>query len=122
MSDEALRNYLGVVSFLLAALSFVAGERRDAIASLHKRSNVSWVEKWLTVASVIGLLVVAFALVACSVPVVLSTGLGFHDLLRLHTALRTAFVIGWVLLIAVALALVPLVGRAVRIQRGTAGS
>ena len=116
MTEEELRNYLGVVSFLLAALSFVAGERRDAVAALHERSDVSRSERWLTVISVGGLTLTAAALAVCSWPVVNATKLEIGDVLTRDAALRTAFVIGWVLQIAVALALVPLWARAWRVK------
>jgi hypothetical protein len=118
MTDEALRNYLGVVSFLLAALSFVAGERRDTISALHKRGDVQPLEKWFTLASVVALVVVVVALIAATWPVVHRTDLGPGDLLHLRSALRTAFVIGYVMLIAVGLALVPLLIRAWKVQTG----
>ena len=119
MTDEELRNYLGVLSFLLAALSFLANERREAVAALHKRSDVSKFEKALAVISVLFVMLVAGGLVASAWPAVDATGLDLGDLVRLDTAVRQAFVLGWVLLIAMTLAAAALFARAVRISTKT---
>jgi hypothetical protein len=115
MTDEELRNYLGVLSFLLAALAFLANERRDAIGALHRRNDVTSGEKWLAFFSVLLLLLATVGLLASAWPAVKATGLGPGDLLRLEAVVRQAFVMGWVLLIAVTLALGALVLRAYRV-------
>jgi uncharacterized BrkB/YihY/UPF0761 family membrane protein len=117
MKDAELRNYLGVLSFLLAALSFLANERRATVEALHTKSNVSTIEKWSTVGSVVLLTLAAFGLVLSAWPVVRATALRPDDLLRLHSAVREAFVMGWVLLVAITLALGALLRSAWDIQR-----
>jgi hypothetical protein len=112
MTDAELRNYLGVLSFLLAALSFLANERRTAIDALHERGDVSKTEKWLALGSAVLLFLAACGLVLSAWPAVSATALKPNDLLRLHTAVRQAFVMGWVLLIAITLALGALLRRA----------
>jgi hypothetical protein len=112
MSDAELRNYLGVLSFLLAALSFLANERREAIGALHERSDVSTVEKAVGVCSVLLPFLAAVGLVLSAWPAVSATGLRTGELLRLHAAVREAFALGWALLIAIMLALGALVARA----------
>ncbi len=112
MTDDELRNYLGVLSFLLAALSFLANERRAAIGALHERSDVSRPEKCLALGSVVFLFLAAVGLVLSAWPVVSATALEPSDLLRLHTAVREAFVMGWVLLMAITLGLAALLQRA----------
>lgn len=116
MTDEELRNYLGMLSFLLAGLSFLAGERREAIARLHERGDVTCAEKWLAVGSVALLCLAALALGISAWPAVHSTGFGLHDLVRLNTVIEQAFITGWLLLMAVTLALFALVLRALRIE------
>jgi hypothetical protein len=115
MTDEALRNYLGVLSFLLAAMSFLANERREAIAALHRSGTVTMTEKAIAVASVVLLFLAAAGLVASAWPAVHATALGFDDILRLRSAVPEAFVLGWLLLIAITLALGALVLRASKI-------
>ena len=112
MTDDDLRNYLGVLSFLLAALSFLSNERRAAVDALDERGNVTKPEKWLTFSTVLLLFLAAVGLVASAWPVVDETGLDTGDILRLATAVRQAFVLGWVLLIAITLALGALTWRA----------
>jgi H+/Cl- antiporter ClcA len=112
MTDEALRNYLGAMSFLLAALSFLANERRESIASLYTRGDVSKAEKRVAVATVALLFAAALGLVVSAVPVLRATGLEPGDLLRVRSAIREAFILGWVLLVAITLALGALVVRA----------
>jgi hypothetical protein len=120
MSDVELRNYLGVLSFLLAALSFLANERREAINALRESSKVSKIEKAVGVCSVLLPFLAAVGLVLSAWPAVSATGLGPSQLLHLHTAVREAFVLGWVLLIAITLALGGLLARAfgVEVQQG----
>lgn len=121
MTDEALRNYLGVLSFLLAAMSFLANERREAIAALHRSGSVSRIEKAIAVGSVVLLFLAALGLVASAWPAVHATALDFDDILRLRSAVREAFVLGWVLLLAITLALGALVLRAWKIDLGREG-
>jgi len=121
MTDEELRNYLGMLSFLLAGLSFLAGERRDAIKALHERGNVPCGEKVAAVTSVVLLFSPRSRWWCSAWPAVHATGLGLDDLVRLRTAAAQAFVTGWVLLIAVTLALGGLVWRAWKIDLGEAG-
>jgi cytochrome bd-type quinol oxidase subunit 2 len=122
MTDGELRNYLGVLSFLLAALSFLATERRAAIESLHERSDVSKAEKWATFGSVLLLTLAAVGLVLSAWPAVSATALRPDDLLRLHTAVREAFVMGWVLLAAITLALGALLWRAREVRTSARAS
>lgn len=116
MTDEALRNLLGAMSFLLAALSFLANERREAIRSLHERSDVHTWEKNVTLVSVAVLCIAAFGLALAAAPAVLATNLGFGDLIHLDSTIREAFVLGWVLLLAITLALGALVVRAWNVE------
>jgi hypothetical protein len=122
MRDAELRNYLGVLSFLLAALSFLANERRATVEALHKSSTVSKTDKCATVGSVALLMLAALGLVLSAWPAVSATALKPDDLLRLHAAVREAFVMGWVLLVAITLALGGLLRSAWGIQRSVAGS
>src|SRR4051812_17595117 len=112
MSDAELRNYLGVLAFLLAALSFLANERREAVAALHQRSDVSQLEKGLAVMSVTLVLAASACLAVSAWPAVHATGLDTGDVLRLDTVIPQAFVLGWLLLIAVTLAVAALLARA----------
>lgn len=118
MTDEALRSYLGVLSFLLAALSFLANERREAIASLHLRSDVSKPEKGVAICSMVLLFLAALGLVLSAWPAVRATALVPSEILRLAASVREAFVLGWVLLVAITLALGALLVRACRINVG----
>jgi hypothetical protein len=120
VTDEALRNYLGAMSFLLAALSFLANERREAVAALHRRGDVSTPEKVVAVSTVLLLFLAAVGLVLSAWPVVSATALEPRDLLRLSSSIREAFVLGWVLLVAITLALGALVVRAWKIGVGQA--
>jgi cytochrome bd-type quinol oxidase subunit 2 len=115
VTDDELRSYLGVLSFLLAALSFLANERRAAVDSLDERTDVTGVEKWATFATVLLLFLAALGLVASAWPAVNATALELDDVLRLRSAIRQAFILGWVLLIAIAIALGALAWRAARI-------
>lgn len=116
MTDEELRNYLGVLSFLLAALSFLSNERREAVKALDARSDVRGWEKWLTFVTVLVLFLAALGLVVSAWPAVHATGLSAGDLLRLATVVPQAFVLGWVLLCAITLALALLVVRATQVE------
>jgi hypothetical protein len=120
VTDEVLRNYIGVLSFLLAALSFLANERRESIALLHTRSDVGKNERLTVIATVILLFLVALGLVATAIPAVFATSLGPGDLLRLASGIREAFVLGWLLLVAITVALGALVGRAWTIETTSA--
>ncbi len=122
MRDAELRNYLGVLSFLLAALSFLANERRATVEALHKSSTVSKTDKYATVGSVAPLTLAALGLVLSAWPAVSATALKPDDILRLHAAVREAFVMGWVLLVAITLALGGLLWSARGIQRSVADS
>ena len=115
MTDAILRNYLGVLSFLLAALSFLANERRGAIESLREAGTVSKGEKCFAVLSAGLVFLAALGLVFITVPAVCGTDLGLDDVLRLNSVVREAFVMGWLLLIAITLALAGLVKRALGI-------
>lgn len=115
MTDAILRNYLGVLSFLLAALSFLANERRGAIESLREQSEVGGGEKWFAIISAGLLGFAALVLVLITAPAVFATDLSFDDLLRVASVVREAFVIGWVLLIAITIALAGIFIRALGI-------
>ena len=119
MTDEELRNYLAVLSFLLAALSFLANERREAIGALHERSNVKPTERWLAIVSVLLIVLAAFGLLSTAWPAVHATGLNIDDLFRLDSAVRQTFVMGWLLLGAMTLALVALLIRAWNVKTGS---
>jgi hypothetical protein len=112
VTDEVLRNYIGVLSFLLAALSFLANERRESIALLHERSDVEEHERVVAIATVALPFLVAAGLVLTAIPAVCATSLGPGDVLRLDSAIREAFVLGWLLLVAITVALGALVVRA----------
>lgn len=118
MTDEELRNYLAVLSFLLAALSFLANERREAIGALHERSDVGPAERCLAIGSVLLIVLAAVGLLSSAWPAVHATGLDIDELFRLNSAVRQAFVMGWLLLVAVTLALVALLVRACDVETG----
>jgi hypothetical protein len=116
VSDEAFRNLLGAMSFLLAALSFLANERRGAINTLQERSDVTGWEKNVAVGSVCLLLIAAVGILLVTVPALLETHLGRDDLLRLRSTIKEMFLLAWFLLLAIICALGALVGYAAKIE------
>jgi uncharacterized BrkB/YihY/UPF0761 family membrane protein len=116
VSDAAFRNLLGAMSFLLAALSFLANERRTAVEDLRRSNRVSRWERGLAIGTVGLVFFAALCLVAVAVPALCATSLGVGDLLRLDSSIREAFVLGWLLLVAITVALFALLLRAFGIK------